>query len=125
MLHEVEFDGYRSRIIIDAGRTPISRPGTRLDVEVPRSGRGSQALDVQNATIDGGVVVLNEAGLSDFAALRKATPARSVRSVRLNGRELRDMALEDRQEILAGLTGSDSRIGFSETMPGEAMRSFI
>ncbi|MER8498800.1 hypothetical protein NKH36_32285 [Mesorhizobium sp. M1312] len=30
------------------------------------------------------------------------------------------MALEDRREILAGLIWSDSRIQFSETMPGEA-----
>jgi ATP-dependent DNA ligase len=30
------------------------------------------------------------------------------------------MALEDRREILAGLIGSDRRIQFSETMPGEA-----
>ncbi|WP_287240919.1 hypothetical protein [Mesorhizobium sp.] len=38
----------------------------------------------------------------------------------LNGHDLRDMVLEDRREILAGLIGSDSRIQFSETMPGEA-----
>ncbi|WP_441338636.1 ATP-dependent DNA ligase [Mesorhizobium onobrychidis] len=38
----------------------------------------------------------------------------------LNGHDLRDMALEDRREILTGLIGSDSRIQFSETMPGEA-----
>ncbi|TIM36835.1 MAG: ATP-dependent DNA ligase, partial [Mesorhizobium sp.] len=73
------------------------------------------------------VVVLNEAGLSDFAALRKAITRRqhdlyfvAFDLLHLNGYDLRDMALEDRREILAGLIGSDSRIQFSETMPGEA-----
>ncbi|RWO32164.1 MAG: ATP-dependent DNA ligase, partial [Mesorhizobium sp.] len=81
----------------------------------------------QNAIIDGEVVVLNEAGLSDFAALRKAITRRqhdlyfvAFDLLHLNGHDLRDMVLEDRREILAGLIGSDSRIQFSETMPGEA-----
>jgi bifunctional non-homologous end joining protein LigD len=86
-----------------------------------------KGLSVQNAIIDGEVVVLNDAGLSDFAALRKAITRRqhdlyfvAFDLLHLNGHELRDMALEDRREILAGLIGSDSRIQFSETMPGEA-----
>ncbi|TIM36877.1 MAG: ATP-dependent DNA ligase, partial [Mesorhizobium sp.] len=73
------------------------------------------------------VVVLNEAGLSDFAALRKAVTRRqhdlyfvAFDLLHLNGQDLRDMPLEDRREILAGLIGSHSRIQFSETMPGEA-----
>ncbi|TIL97077.1 MAG: ATP-dependent DNA ligase, partial [Mesorhizobium sp.] len=61
------------------------------------------------------------------AALRKAITRRqhdlyfvAFDLLHLNGYDLRDMALEDRREILAGLIGSDSRIQFSETMPGEA-----
>ncbi|UVC19055.1 hypothetical protein IHQ72_19520 [Mesorhizobium onobrychidis] len=79
------------------------------------------------APLDGEVVVLNDAGLSDFAALRKAITRRqhnlyfvAFDLLHLNGHDLRDMALEDRREILTGLIGSDSRIQFSETMPGEA-----
>ncbi|WP_287286248.1 hypothetical protein [Mesorhizobium sp.] len=59
-----------------------------------------------------------------LAALRKAITRRqhdlyfvAFDLLHLNGHDLRDMALEDRREILAG---SDSRIRFSETMPGEA-----
>ncbi|WP_287179191.1 hypothetical protein [Mesorhizobium sp.] len=36
----------------------------------------AKGLNVQNAIIDGEVVVLNDAGLSDFAALRKAITRR-------------------------------------------------
>ncbi|WP_292548466.1 hypothetical protein [Mesorhizobium sp.] len=36
----------------------------------------AKGLSVQNVIIDGEVVVLNEAGLSDFAALRKAITRR-------------------------------------------------
>ncbi|RWP27764.1 MAG: ATP-dependent DNA ligase, partial [Mesorhizobium sp.] len=36
----------------------------------------AKGLNVQNAIIDGEVVVLNDAGLSDFAALRKAIKRR-------------------------------------------------
>ncbi|WP_258117217.1 ATP-dependent DNA ligase [Mesorhizobium onobrychidis] len=87
----------------------------------------AKGLNVPNGIIDGEVVVLNDAGLSDFAALRKAITRRqhdlyfvAFDLLHLNGHDLRDTALEDRREILAGLIGSDSRIQFSETIPGEA-----
>ncbi|SIT55436.1 hypothetical protein BQ8794_210129 [Mesorhizobium prunaredense] len=75
--HEVKFDGYRSQIIIDAGGARIF---TRRRLDWTSKYRdlveAAKALNVQNATIDGEVVVLNEAGLSDFAALRKAITRR-------------------------------------------------
>jgi bifunctional non-homologous end joining protein LigD len=38
----------------------------------------------------------------------------------LNGHDLRDMPLEDRREILAGMIPAGGRIQFSEPLPGEA-----
>ena len=38
----------------------------------------------------------------------------------LNGHDLRDMALEERREILAGMIEPGGRIQFSEALPGEA-----
>ncbi|RWO52605.1 RNA ligase family protein [Mesorhizobium sp.] len=127
-MHEAKFDGYRSQIIIDAGSARIfTRRGLDWTSKYRDLVEAAKALNVQNAIIDGEVVVLNEAGLSDFAALRKAITRRqhdlyfvAFDLLHLNGHDLRDMPLEDRREILAGLIGSDSRIQFSETMPGEA-----
>jgi ATP-dependent DNA ligase len=127
-MHEAKFDGYRSQIIIDAGGARIfTRRGLDWTSKYRDLIEAAKGLNVQSAIIDGEVVVLNEAGLSDFAALRKAITRRqhdlyfvAFDLLHLNGHDLRDMVLEDRREILAGLIGSDSRIQFSETMPGEA-----
>jgi DNA ligase D-like protein (predicted ligase) len=127
-MHEAKFDGYRSQIIIDVGGARIfTRRGLDWTSKYRDLVEAAKDLNVQSAIIDGEVVVLNEAGLSDFAALRKAITRRqhdlyfvAFDLLHLNGHDLRDMALEDRREILAGLIGSDSRIQFSETMPGEA-----
>ncbi|TIL87504.1 MAG: ATP-dependent DNA ligase [Mesorhizobium sp.] len=127
-MHEAKFDGYRSQIIIDAGGARIfTRRGLDWTSKYRDLVEVAKGLNVQNAIIGGEVVVLNEAGLSDFAALRKAITRRqhdlyfvAFDLLHLNGQDLRDMPLEDRREILAGLIGSDSRIQFSETMPGEA-----
>jgi ATP-dependent DNA ligase len=80
---------------------------------------------VESAIIDGEIIVLNEAGLSSFSELRKAITRRqhdlyfvAFDLLHLNGHDLRDMALEDRREILAGLLKPGSRIQFSEALPG-------
>jgi bifunctional non-homologous end joining protein LigD len=79
---------------------------------------------VESAIIDGEIVVLNEAGLSDFAALRKAITRRqhdlyfvAFDLLHLNGHDLRDMPLEDRREILHGLIEP-------EALPGTAKAIF-
>ncbi|WP_366512486.1 RNA ligase family protein [Mesorhizobium sp.] len=127
-MHEAKFDGYRSQIIIEDGGVRIfTRRGLEWTAKYRDLAEAAKGLNVQNAIIDGEVVVLNEAGLSDFAALRTAITRRqhdlyfvAFDLLHLNGHDLRDMVLEDPREILAGLIGSDSRIQFSETMPGEA-----
>ncbi|TIR27198.1 MAG: ATP-dependent DNA ligase [Mesorhizobium sp.] len=127
-MHEAKFDGYRSQIIIDAGGARIfTRRGLDWTSKYRDLAASARTLGVESAIIDGEVVVVNEAGLSDFAALRKAITRRqhdlyfvAFDLLHLNGQDLRDMVLEDRREVLAGLIGSDSRIQFSETMPGEA-----
>ncbi len=73
------------------------------------------------------MIVLNKEGHSEFAELRKAITQRqhalyfvAFDLLDLNGHDLRDMELEDRREILAGLIGSVGRIQFSESLPGHA-----
>ena len=76
-------------------------------------------------------MVLNAAGLSDFAALRKAITRRgqdlyfvAFDLLHLNGHDLRDMALEDRRAILEGIIEPEDRIQLSQAMPGDAKAVF-
>jgi bifunctional non-homologous end joining protein LigD len=127
-MHEAKFDGYWSQIIIDADGVRIfTRRGLDWTSKYRDLAAAARTLDVESAITDGEIIVLNDAGLSDFGELRKAITRRqhdlyfvAFDLLHLNGHDVRDMALEDRREILAGLIGSDSRIQFSETMPGEA-----
>ena len=70
----------------------------------------AKSLGAENAMVDGEIIVPNDAGLSDFGELRKAIMRRqhdlyfvAFDLLLLNGHDLRDMALEERREILAGM----------------------
>jgi len=127
-IHEVKFDGYRSQIVIDEDGTRIfTRRGLDWTAKYRDLAEAAKALDVESAIIDGEIIVLNEAGLSDFSELRKAITRRqhdlyfvAFDLLHLNGHDLRDMPLEDRREILAGMIEPGGRIQFSEALPGEA-----
>ncbi|ESY64354.1 hypothetical protein X743_31290 [Mesorhizobium sp. LNHC252B00] len=66
--------------------------------------------------------MFNEAGLSDFGELRKQHDLSFVAFdlVHLNGHDLRDMALEERREILVSMIEPGGSIQFSEPLPGDA-----
>ncbi|MFK0690306.1 hypothetical protein ACFX5Q_19170 [Mesorhizobium sp. IMUNJ 23033] len=124
MDYEVKFDGYRTQIIIDdAGVRLFTRRGLDWDVEIPRSGQRAGELEAESAIIDGEIIVLNAAGLSDFGELRKAITSRqhdlyfvAFDLLHLNGHDLRDMPLEDRREILQAMIPAGGRIQFSQAL---------
>ena len=77
-IHEVKLDGYRSQIVKDAdGVRVFTRRGLDWTAKYRDiASAASELEEVQSAIIDGEIIVLNDAGMSDFAALRKAiTPA--------------------------------------------------
>ncbi|TPK04582.1 ATP-dependent DNA ligase, partial [Mesorhizobium sp. B2-5-9] len=131
-IHEVKFDGYRSQIIKDAGGVRIfTRRGLDWTAKYRDLATAAGDLDVESAIIDGEIIVLNDAGLSDFGALRKAITSRqhdlyfvAFDLLHVNGHDLRDMPLEDRREILAELIPEGQRIQFSQALPGEASAIF-
>jgi bifunctional non-homologous end joining protein LigD len=130
-IHEIKFDGYRSQIIIDHDVRIFTRNGHNWTAKYRNLVGSAKRLGLENAIIDGEIVVLNEAGLSDFAALRKAITTRerdlyfvAFDLLHLNGHDLRDMDLEDRREILEGLVQPDSHLQFSQAMPGDAKAIF-
>ncbi|MER8486078.1 ATP-dependent DNA ligase [Mesorhizobium sp. M1322] len=127
-LHELKFDGYRSQMIIDECGTRIfTRRGLDWTAKYRDLVAASKSLAVDSAIIDGEIIVLNDAGLSDFAALRKAITRRqhalyfvAFDLLHLNGHDLRDMALQERRDTLAGIIPPDIRIRFSQALPGDA-----
>ncbi|MBZ9709468.1 ATP-dependent DNA ligase [Mesorhizobium sp. ESP7-2] len=131
-IHEVKFDGYRSQIIKDDGGVRIfTRRGLDWTAKYRDLAKAAADLDVESAIIDGEIIVLNEAGLSDFGALRKAITNRqhdlyfvAFDLLHVNGYDLRDMPLEDRREILAEMIPEGRRIQFSQALPGEASAIF-
>ncbi|MES0135607.1 ATP-dependent DNA ligase [Mesorhizobium sp. M0016] len=130
--HEVKFDGYRSQMIIDEDATRIyTRRGLAWTTKYRDIVAASAELGAESAIIDGEIIVLNEAGLSDFAALRKAITRRqhdlyfvAFDLLHLNGHDLRDMALEERREILESMIPANIRIQFSQALPGDAKAIF-
>ncbi|MER9524763.1 ATP-dependent DNA ligase [Mesorhizobium sp. M0292] len=130
--HEVKFDGYRSQMIIDEDGTRIyTRNGHDWTAKYRDMVREAKRLGAKSAIVDGEIVVLNDRGLSDFAALRKAITRRqhdlyfvAFDLLHLNGHDLRDKALEERREILASMIELGGRIQFSEPLPGEAKAIF-
>ncbi|TIL94683.1 MAG: ATP-dependent DNA ligase [Mesorhizobium sp.] len=130
--HEVKFDGYRSQMVIDAGHVRIfTRRGLDWTSKYRDLAKAARDLEVESAIIDGEVIVTNEAGLSDYKALRKAITSRqhdlyfvAFDLLHLNGHDLRDMPLEDRREILQAMIPADGRIQFSQALPGDAKAIF-
>ncbi|CAH2400520.1 ATP-dependent DNA ligase [Mesorhizobium ventifaucium] len=131
-IHEVKFDGYRSQIIIDeAGTRIFTRNGMDWTAKYPDLVETAKGLVVESAIVDGEIIVPNETGLADFAALRRAITRRqhdlyfvAFDLLHFNGNDLRDMPLEHRREMLAGLIPSGTRIQFSQSLPGEAKAIF-
>ncbi|ESX10859.1 ATP-dependent DNA ligase [Mesorhizobium sp. LSJC255A00] len=130
--HEVKFDGYRSQMVIDEDETRIyTRRGLDWTTKYRDIVAASAELGAESAILDGEMIVLNEAGLSDFAALRKAITRRqhdlyfvAFDLLHLNGHDLRDMALEERREILESMIPANIRIQFSQALPGDAKAIF-
>ncbi|QND64591.1 ATP-dependent DNA ligase [Mesorhizobium loti] len=127
-IHEVKFDGYRSQLIIDEdGIRIFTRNGHDWTAKYRDLVTEAKSLGTESAIVDGEIIVLNEAGLSDFSELRKAITRRqhdlyfvAFDLLHLNGHDLRDMALEERREILADMIPADIRIQFSQALPGKA-----
>ncbi|MGX8014320.1 ATP-dependent DNA ligase (plasmid) [Mesorhizobium sp. ORM8.1] len=124
--HEVKFDGYRTQLIKDVdGIRLYTKTGIDWTAKYRPLAEEAAALDAESFIIEAETIVTNEAGLSDFHALRSAItrcPQElylvAFDLLHLNGHDLRDMALKDRREVLEALIPSGGHIQFSEALPG-------
>ncbi|SFO56981.1 ATP dependent DNA ligase domain-containing protein [Mesorhizobium sp. NFR06] len=124
--HEVKFDGYRTQVIKDAdGVRLYTKTGIDWTSKYRPLAAEANKLGAESFIIESETIVTNEAGLSDFHALRSAITRRpqdlylvAFDLLHLNSHDLRDMPLKDRREILQALIPAGGRIQFSEALPG-------
>ncbi|PBC09220.1 ATP-dependent DNA ligase [Mesorhizobium sp. WSM3859] len=124
--HEVKFDGYRTQLIKDEdGIRLYTKTGIDWTNKYRPTTVEAAKLKAESFIIEGEMIVTNDAGLSDFHALRSAITRRpqdlylvAFDLLHLNGHDLRDMPLSDRREVLQALIPAGGHIQFSEALPG-------
>lgn len=124
--HEVKFDGYRTQIIkVADGIRFYTKNGFDWTAKYRPLADEAKSIKAESFILEGETIVTNEAGLSDFHALRSAITRRPLDLylvafdlLHLNGHDLRDMPLKDRREILQAMIPAGGHIQFSEALPG-------
>jgi len=125
---EAKFDGYRLMARVDKGMTRlITRGGNDWTERLPSLTAAIQALGLDNAWLDGEIVVLRDDGAPDFNLLQNAIghPKRTRHEdivyflfdvPFLNGHDLREVPLVDRRAVLRALMAGHEgeRLRFSE-----------
>jgi bifunctional non-homologous end joining protein LigD len=142
-VHELKLDGYRIQIHIRTrnseqgsrrSATLYTRKGLNWTVRMQDIAHAAADLDVDDAIIDGEVVVLDQQGKTSFAELQAAFQEGKKQQLtyfafgllHLNGRNLCELSLLERKSLLADLldrSSTESSIRFSEHIkaPGEAV----
>jgi len=134
-LHEIKFDGYRALARIDRGNVLIrTRSGHDWTHRFAALAAELADIPVDRALIDGEVVVLNANGRSDFQALQRAIDSGGIPLhyyafdlLHANGRDLRNVPLEARREVLSKVIDSvpaSSSIHFSRHVVGDGLAFF-
>lgn len=82
-LHEIKWDGYRLLADLHEGEVKLrSRNGLDWTADFPEVVQAVQALPVRDARLDGELVVLDDSGRSDFAALQRVIDGSSKQPLR-------------------------------------------
>jgi bifunctional non-homologous end joining protein LigD len=134
-LHEVKWDGYRIvATVIDGNIRLWSRNAIEWTAKVPQLVEAIRALNLDNAQLDGEMIVLRD-GRDDFNALQarlssEATDAPLVYVLfdvpHLNGQSLRNVPLIDRKAVLAKLLKGKPHalLRYSEHQIGNGRQAF-
>ncbi len=129
-LFEIKWDGERALALVRDGEVELrARSGRDITQEYPELKQLPKTLNARKAIIDGEVVVLDEAGRSDFMRIQQRfgvlnPSARLQQSVPVtyyafdllyyDGYDLRNVALESRKELLRSLLTPSERVRFSD-----------
>jgi bifunctional non-homologous end joining protein LigD len=114
-IYEIKFDGYRALALRAGSETRIlSRNQKDLGGKFPEVKDSIAALDIQDAIIDGEIVALDEKGRSSFQLLQGLDMGKQRPPVvfyafdllRLNGKDLQNLPIEERKAKLEKLLKS-------------------
>lgn len=111
-VHEIKLDGFRMGVLIQGAKVRIiSRRGTEYTTEFPEITAAARKLRTRDALLDGELVVLDKAGVSRFQLLQQLGNSRSGLTyfafdlLRLDGKSLTGLPLEERKRALHKLVG--------------------
>ncbi|WPU63848.1 DNA ligase D [Peredibacter starrii] len=111
-VHEMKLDGYRIQTHLKNGvGTLYTRNGLDWSNTFPHILYALEQLPAQNAIFDGEIVALDEQGKSNFQKLQNSLKSKNDLSLQyfvfdllfLDGKDLRDLPLLERKEMLAQL----------------------
>ena len=135
-VHEIKFDGYRTSVhVVDGTATFVTRSGLDWTKRYGALKAVFAKLPCTNTIIDGEIVVTDEEGISQFAALQEALAEGETHKLTfyafdllyLDGWNLTGVRLDKRKELLgqllAGIVTSKSALQFSDHIvsDGEAL----
>jgi bifunctional non-homologous end joining protein LigD len=134
-IHEIKYDGYRIGARVRRGRVSLyTRNGNDWTLSFPDIAEAVRKLGVDDALLDGEVAVVLPDGRTSFQALQNTnTPDTRGRLVyfvfdllRLEGKSLERLPLEERKTLLKKLVGGrkTGRIRFSDHIDGDGDRFF-
>ena len=129
-LHEIKFDGYRALARLETGRVRLlTRRGNDWTKKFQSVAEALKELPVNQALIDGEIVVLKENGASSFEALQQALSRGDDSQMlyyvfdilHLNRCDLTHVTLDRRKELLRELVPSaeEGRLRFSDHVEGQ------
>jgi len=131
-LHEVKLDGYRALCRLDDGKVSfLTRHGLDWTKRFSSLAESAAKLPCRRALLDGEVVVLDDAGVSDFGALQDALSRAAASKLvyfafdllHLDGRDLTQLPLTERKQILATLVQTngiaDGPVRYSHHVAGQ------
>jgi bifunctional non-homologous end joining protein LigD len=111
-LHELKLDGYRMQAHLENGKVQLlTRSGLDWTHRMRSLATSLEELPAKAALLDGEAIVLDERGISSFAALQAAFQEGAKHALlyyvfdllHLDGHELRNLPLIERKKVLAEL----------------------
>ena len=134
-LFEIKWDGYRAVSFLQDGKVRlVSRNQNELTGEFPELHELSKLIKAQNAVLDGEVVALDEQGRASFSLMQQRTGIRkggrrvgARRELQIvyyifdllyvDGYDLRQVALEQRKQVLAQMIAPSELVRYSDHFP--------
>ncbi len=126
-MHEIKLDGYRMLCRIDKGKVRfISRNGRDWTEKFPTLAAAAAELPIDNAILDGEVVVIERDGTTSFQALQNAFQSGSESTflyyafdlLHLDGYDLRPAPIEERKETLRMLMPAEGPFHYGDHVIG-------